>query len=84
MDEKNEPKITTEEMEKELKKILEDYFYEYDSPTDKSMISKIYDLFINSNIDKDCDDADYLNYVGFFYYSIKEKTKIAIKISTIE
>ena len=70
---------TIEEMEKELKECLENYFYEYDTPNEKSIIKKIYDLFINHKIDKDCDDADYLNYLGFFYYSIKEKPKIAIK-----
>jgi TPR repeat protein len=68
-----------DEVEKELKELLEKYEYSYDPPKNKEMIKKIYDLYKNKIIDNACDDDDYLTYLGFYYNSVKNNRKLTLK-----
>jgi hypothetical protein len=72
---------TIEEKEKELIIILNQNSYSYDVPDNREMIPKIYDLIINNIIDKECDDSDYITYLGFYYglYFKEEKQKRCYK-----
>jgi hypothetical protein len=64
--------LTLEEKVKKIKKILKDYSYNYDEPSNPEIIPKIYDLFINNLVDDALEDGDYYTYLGFYYASIKD------------
>ena len=68
-----------DEIEKELIEILHDNEYSYDIPKNEEMVKKIYDLYKNHIIDNDCEDDDYLTYLGFYYNSIKKNKKLSNK-----
>jgi hypothetical protein len=75
----SEVKGDTNNITEALKKILEKYEYSYDPPKNNDMIIKIYDLYKNKIIDHECEDDDYLTYLGFYYSSIKNNKKLTLK-----
>jgi hypothetical protein len=59
--------LSFDDKEKELIEILRNNEYTYDIPTNREIIVlKLYDLFKNFLIDENCDDSDYLTYLGFY------------------
>jgi TPR repeat protein len=71
-----------EDIEKELKILLETYQYQYDEPKNRDMIPKILDLYKNKVIDETCEDDDYLTYLGFYYDSVDTNNELIIKYYT--
>ena len=75
----NQIEKNIEDLEKELKDLLIEYSYSYDTPKDRIMIPKILDMFKNKIIDESCEDDDYLTYKGFYYNSVENNKKLTLK-----
>lgn len=67
-------------IEQEVILLLKVHQYTYDIPKDMSILKKVLDLFKNNIIDENCEDDDYLTYLGFYIHRIKKDKNKAIEL----